>query len=210
MIKETLVFLIRVVKKVIFKLNAIEHASACNKQVVNNGGFFLPQAKVINMQNDPAKIVIGNGTYIRAELLLFPFGGKIVIGKNCYIGEGARIWSADDIFIGNDVLIAHNVNIIDTTSHEIDYIERSLSYISMIKNGHPQQKGSVQTAAVFIDDHVWINFNVAILKGVSIGKGAIIATGSVITKDVPPFVLVGGNPAKILKHLNKHDNENSD
>jgi acetyltransferase-like isoleucine patch superfamily enzyme len=54
---------------------------------------------------------------------------------------------------------------------------------------------------VVIEDHVWIGFNVGILKGVTIGKGAIIGAGSVLTEDVEPFTVVAGNPAKIIKRL---------
>ncbi|MCZ8192279.1 MAG: DapH/DapD/GlmU-related protein, partial [Microcystis sp. LE19-338.1B] len=59
----------------------------------------------------------------------------------------------------------------------------------------------IQSAPVVIEDHVWIGFNVGILKGVTIGKGAIIGAGSVVTKDVEPFTVVAGNPAKIIKRL---------
>ena len=59
----------------------------------------------------------------------------------------------------------------------------------------------IQSAPVVIEDQVRIGFNVAILKGVTIGKGAIIEAGSVVTKDVEPFTVVAGNPAKIIKRL---------
>ena len=52
--------------------------------------------------------------------------------------------------------------------------------------------------SIIIEDHVWIGFNSIILKGVVVGNGAIIAAGSVVTKDVPPRTMVGGNPAKII------------
>ncbi|AKE63582.1 2,3,4,5-tetrahydropyridine-2,6-dicarboxylate N-acetyltransferase [Microcystis aeruginosa NIES-2549] len=59
----------------------------------------------------------------------------------------------------------------------------------------------IKSAPVVIEDHVWIGFNVAILKRVTIGKGAIIGAGSVVTQDVEPFTVVAGNPAKIIKRL---------
>ena len=59
----------------------------------------------------------------------------------------------------------------------------------------------IKSAPVVIEDHVWIGFNVAILKRVTIGKGAIIGAGSVVTQDVEPFTVVAGNPAKIIKQL---------
>ncbi|CAO5002252.1 polysialic acid O-acetyltransferase [Microcystis aeruginosa NIES-2521] len=59
----------------------------------------------------------------------------------------------------------------------------------------------IKSAPVVIEDHVWIGFNVAILKRVTIGKVAIIGAGSVVTQDVEPFTVVAGNPAKIIKRL---------
>ena len=59
----------------------------------------------------------------------------------------------------------------------------------------------VSSAPILIKNNVWIGMNVIILKGVTIGEGAIVAAGSVVTKDVPDWTLVGGNPAKIIKNL---------
>ena len=58
----------------------------------------------------------------------------------------------------------------------------------------------VENAQIIIQDNVWIGFNSIVLKGVTIGEGAVVAAGSVVTKDVPPFAVVGGNPAKIIKY----------
>jgi acetyltransferase-like isoleucine patch superfamily enzyme len=103
--------------------------------------------------------------------------------------------------VGNHVLIAHNVNIVDTNSHEIPHIERAERYIELITKGYPVEKASIQTAPITIEDYVWISFNATILKGVTIGKGAIVAAGAVVTKDVPPFTIVAGNPAVVVKTL---------
>lgn len=173
----------------------------CNSSIRNKGAVFLKEAKVINMRNNKDDISIGNGTRIRGELLTFKYGGKIVIGDFCYIGEGTKIWSGESIVIGNDVLISHNVSIADTSAHELDYLDRAESYKKLLKNGHTSIKGTIQTAPIIINNNVWINFNSIILRGVTIGEGAIIAAGAVVTKNVPPYVLVGGNPSKILKYL---------
>jgi len=162
---------------------------------------FYKEASVNNIGNRMDKIIIGKGTHIRGELTIYPYGDGIEIGNNCYIGKGSVIRAADKVYIGNNVLIAHNVTIIDTDSHELDHRERAISYQKIITTGHPSNKGNVQTSPVIINDFAWISFNVAILKGVTVGEGAIIAAGSVVTKDVPPYTMVGGNPAKEIKML---------
>jgi len=160
-----------------------------------------PSARINNFSKDKTKIIIGNKTVIDGELLVFNYGGEIIIGDNTYIGEHSRIWSGDSIKIGNNVLISYNVNIIDTNSHEIDYQERAIGYINLLKYGHSKNKGNIITSPIVTEDYVWINFNSIILKGVTIGKGAIIAAGSIVTKDVEPFTMVAGSPAKLIKYL---------
>jgi acetyltransferase-like isoleucine patch superfamily enzyme len=154
-----------------------------------------------NLQNDKSKIVIGNGTMICSELLIFKYGGSISIGNNSYLGKGTRVWSGCSVSIGSNVLISHNCNIVDTDSHEIDSIERSQRYTDLITNGHWDTKGSIKVAKIEIKDYAWISFGVTILKGVTIGEGAIIGANSVVTKDVPDYTVAIGNPAKIIRNL---------
>ncbi len=182
-------------------LRSFANNEYCSKQVTNNGTLFLGNARVENMTKDKRNIIAGKGSRIRGELLVFKFGGHITIGDNSFIGDHSRIWSAEKVSIGSNVLISHNVNIMDTNTHESDPYERAASFADLVKNGHATEKGSVQTAPIIIEDYAWINFNAVILKGVTIGKGAVVAAGSVVTKDVPPFVLVAGNPATIIKKL---------
>jgi acetyltransferase-like isoleucine patch superfamily enzyme len=80
-------------------------------------------------------------------------------------------------------------------------LERADRYIELITKGYPTDKASIQTAPIIIEDYAWISFNATILKGVTVGKGAIVAAGAVVTKDVPPFTLVAGNPAVVIKTL---------
>jgi acetyltransferase-like isoleucine patch superfamily enzyme len=170
--------------------------------ITNYGATFYPEATVSNGQ-DRSKITVGKGSHIRGILLVFKYGGKIIIGENCHIGDHSRIWSGESVTIGNFVQISHNVNIMDTNAHELDAIERAERWMDLLQNGAWKDKGNVITAPVVIGDYTWICLNATILRGVNIGKGAIIAAGSVVTKDVPEYTLVAGNPAKVVKTLQK-------
>lgn len=157
-----------------------------------------------NMTNIKSSIKIGEKCCIRGNLRVYPVGGKIVIGNNCYIGDHTRIWSMVNINIGNDVLIAHNVNILDNNSHSIYYYERKKELEYILKNGDPKENMfNREMKAVDIKNGVWIGLNSVILKGVTIGEGSIIAAGSVVTKDIPEYVIAAGNPAKVIKRIEK-------
>lgn len=89
--------------------------------------------------------------------------------------------------IGEDVMMGPNV-IIMTSSHRHDDI-----------NTHMIFQGNTPPNMVKIEDDCWMGFNVIILPGVRIGKGSIIGAGAVVTKSVPPYSVVGGVPAKVIK-----------
>lgn len=194
--------------KTVNEINNRNIIDECKNQVVlGENSKFYPEAKVYNSQHDKTKIIIGEHTHIRGQLLVLRYGGSIKIGTNCYVGDGTRIWSGDSIIIGNDVLISHNVSIIDTNSHEINYLERAERYTDLIENGSWENKGSIITEPIIINDYVWISFSAVILKGVVIGKGAIVAAGAVVTKNVEAWTVVAGNPAVVVKYLPEYNQE---
>lgn len=162
---------------------------------VSGGAKFYETAVIHNLKRDPSKIQLGKNTHIRGELLVFPYGGEITIGDNCYVGENTRIWSGEKVTIGNDVLIAHNINLIDF-AHETNYLERAKGFHDLTKNKHPSEKGNIPTAPIIIEDYVAIYPNTTIMRGVTIGKGAIISSGSMVMNNVKPFTVVGGNPSR--------------
>jgi acetyltransferase-like isoleucine patch superfamily enzyme len=171
--------------------------------IYNHTVKFNSNCKIVNYQNNKSLISIASHTVIDGELIIFPYGGEIKIGSYCFIGSNTKIVSDTEIIIGNDVLISHNVNIVDNNAHELDYEERALTSRQILVEGFKSlnKRGNISGKKIVIHDNVWINFNSIILKGVEIGKGSIIAAGSVVTKSVPPFSLVGGNPAKLIKSL---------
>lgn len=168
--------------------------------LISKDSVIYPSAKIDNIQGNKLSIQVNSNSHILGQLLVFAHGGKIEIGKDCYIGENARLWSAKSIFIGDRVLISHGVNIFDNLTHPIKASERHQQFMQIVNNGHPKQI-NLSEAEVVINDDVWIGAMSIILKGVTIGEGAIIGAGSVVTKDVPPWTIVAGNPAKIIREI---------
>lgn len=110
----------------------------------------------------------------------------IYIGDNSGIGENARIQG--ELHIGNNVMMGAEC-IVYTKNHAFSNLDTPMMY-----------QGYLETKPVYIEDDVWIGGRVIILPGRRIGKGAIVGAGSVVTKDVPDYAIVGGNPAKVLKY----------
>lgn len=141
-------------------------------------------------------IEIGNNVNIGANNVLCVMNGylgnqsrntKLLIGENTYIGELNNIRATlGDIIIGSNCLISQHISIFSS--------DHSINKGELIKNQPWLTKGDV-----VIEDDVWIGASVQILSGVRIGKGAVIAAGSLVNKDVAPYTVVGGVPAKLLK-----------
>ncbi|HBL22563.1 MAG TPA: acyltransferase [Deltaproteobacteria bacterium] len=107
---------------------------------------------------------------------------RIRIGKNCSIGDRTEIHAGRLVRIGQGVIIAWDCVIMDR-----DY--------------HSASNGAEGVRPVIIGNGVWIGCRAMILKGVTVGEGAVVAAGAVVTKDVAPFTLVAGNPAKAIKKV---------
>lgn len=160
---------------------------------------FYPGSQIINLSNDKGKIQVGSNCHISGLMLIYSYGGSIKIGDNCSLSEHSRIVSANKVEIGNRVLIAHNVNIIDNISHPIDANLRHEDFMNSYSVG--MKEYDIKSAPVIIEDDVWIGLNCTIMKGVTIGRGAIIGSGSMVTKDVKPWTVNVGNPLKCVREL---------
>ena len=164
--------------------------------VLGEGSVFYPSSSIESL-NGPSSVVVGSGTHVRGGLHTFPNGGKITIGDDVYIGDETRIWSMSSITIGNRVLISHNVNIHDHIAHSVSATDRKAHFASIISSGHPTELDNVTSIPVVVEDDAWIGFNATVLKGVTIGRGAIVGACAVVTKDVAPYTIVVGNPARV-------------
>lgn len=158
------------------------------------------ESEIINNLGDKKKIVIGENTHIRGQLLTFGHGGDISIGDYCYVGRNTYIWSGCKIEIGDRVLISHNCSIFDNDTHSLNPQKRHAQFRHIIEKGQPTNI-DLNDKEVVIEDDVLIGANAIILKGVKIGKGAVVAAGSIVTKDVESLSVVAGNPARFIKKI---------
>lgn len=126
---------------------------------------------------------------------------KIVIGENCYIGRESQIGC--DALIGDNVMFANRVALVGRYDHHYQQIGVPIRLASYIRNSDYNWKGL--DLKVEIQDDVWLGYGSIILSGVKIARGSIIAAGSVVTKDVEPYSIYGGVPAK--KICNRFDSE---
>ena len=115
-------------------------------------------------------------------------GKNIHIGRQVFINMGCKFQDQGGIFIGDGALIGHNV-VLATLNHAMS----------------PYDRSTMNPAPIHIGKNVWIGSNATILPGVTIGDGAIVAAGAVVTRDVPENTIVGGVPARIMRHLSKEE-----
>ena len=133
-----------------------------------------------------AGIKIGKGSTIHTKARFYD-PRNIVIGEDTIIGEGVVLDGRDQLIIGSHVDIATDVMIYNS-QHDVN-----------------QENFAATNAPVKIEDYVFIGPRVIILAGVTVGRGAIVGAGAVVTKDVPPYAIVGGVPAKIIGERRNKD-----
>lgn len=133
------------------------------------------------------KFEIGDRTIIEDFTCINNGIGDIIIGHNVTIGIGSVL--IGPVTIGNNVIMAQHAG--------VSGLNHGYTDINI-----PIRDQKCTTRPIIIEDDCWIGTNTVITAGVTIGKHAVVAGGSVVTKDVPPFSIVGGNPASILKQYN--------
>lgn len=118
------------------------------------------------------------------------FTPQIIIGNNCSIGDNGHVTAINLIKFGDNVRLGPKVLITDNAHGTA---EERFSDVA------PNKRPLYSKGPVIIEDNVWIGEKASIMPGVTIGKGSIIAANSVVTKDIPPYSVVAGIPAKIIK-----------
>jgi len=144
--------------------------------------------KIINRGNIEIGNLVRIISSINRVLIDVAKEGSLIIGDNCRI-NGANISVTTKVSIGNNCRIAPHTIIMDGDHHDVSQ--------RLIKG---------KTKEIIIEDDVWLATRTMVLKGVTIGKGAVVASGAVVTKNVEPYTLVAGVPARLIKKIDKPGN----
>lgn len=128
--------------------------------------------------------------------------GEVSIGDRVYIGTRTVLQAKESIRVGNDVIISDNALLTDNNNHPTSP-EMRIIMTACEDYMHDElwTWKYAESKPIVIEDNVWIGRNAVVMKGVTVGRGSIVALGAVVTHDVPPYTVVAGNPAKIVKKL---------
>jgi acetyltransferase-like isoleucine patch superfamily enzyme len=111
---------------------------------------------------------------------------KLTLGDNVSIGKSAMLQCIGGITIGQNVMIAHGSQLVSAGHH-------------IPEAGESMRFSGLDVAPIVIEDDAWVGAGAIVLPGVTVGKGAVVAAGAVVTKNVEPYTIVGGNPAKFIR-----------
>lgn len=156
--------------------------------------------RILVNRDSAGEVRLGHHVICRGELYSFLGRGRISIGDWSFLGEGTRVWCLSEIRIGDRVLVAHDVFIVDNRTHPLDPELRHRQYRAKFGEPLPHEL-RLGERPITIEDDAWIGAGATLLPGVRIGRGAVVATGSVVTEDVPAFSVVAGNPAKAVRTI---------
>lgn len=157
----------------------VRHCTSAGSRIQVDGRLILQNNGEVHL-GDRVRI---RGTHVPVELASMA-GGTLSIGDRTFINSGASICAQQSVRIGNDCAVGNYSLIMDTDFHKV---------------GDLNELGEAQP--VTLEDGVWLGARVTVLKGVTIGRGAVVSAGAVVMKDVPPYTLVGGVPAKPIRTL---------
>lgn len=167
----------------------------------------------IRIDNIPEKntklLYIGDKSIIGCNFIYESGRGIVQIGNNTFLG-GCTIICHNKIKIGDYVQIAWGTYLYDHNAHSTNLQLRRQDIIDeykSISNGKSDTENKnwdiVRSEPIVVEDDVWIGMNCIILNGVTIGRGAVIGAGSVVRRSVPPFCVVCGNPARVVRFIYK-------
>ena len=192
-------YLIIFIKKILYKITFFRIRLKNN--VVIGENIVFKKMPYIQL-DEKAKLIIGNNCVInsdnfdyhinmfqRCKFIADKPSSIILIGDNTRF-HGSCIHAYKKISIGENCLIAANCQIIDGNGHDLSF-----------ENVSNRINSKGDSKEVIIEDNVWLGTGVVVLPGVTIGQGSIISAYSIVHKNIPPMVIAGGNPIKIIKEF---------
>ena len=169
---------------------------------------------VVKIFNPPAPprvcLEIGEGSHIFSTFVLLRPQASIRVGRHCQLGASHFV-AAESIEVGDDVLMAWGITLMDNDSHALDWRHRRDDvrqayddYRANPENLISNKNWShVAAAPIRIGSRSWIGFGAALLKGVTVGENAVVAAHAVVATDVPAYGVAAGNPARVVRQLER-------
>jgi len=144
-------------------------------------------------------IYIGDHSDIDIGVQFIVFQGMVRIGRFSHLGPHVLIMAVEDVTVGDYVALAAGTTIYTATNDYRSPDRKELKMLISMSSSAPEEMQVVRKGRVVIEDFAFTGINTIVFPGVTIGRGAIVAAGSVVTKDVPPFTIVGGIPTKHIR-----------
>ena len=144
------------------------------------------------------RVRIGCNSIVQCRIDFENETGEVRIGDRSYLGA-SHLVCRSGITIGDDAIISWGVTIVDHDSHSPDWESRRHDVEDWMRGEKDWTR--VAVSPVIICDKTWIGFGASILKGVRVGEGAVVGAKAVVTKDVPPYSVVVGNPGRVVRRL---------
>ncbi len=185
----------------LIKLN--KYASIHESSIVENLNLDMR-----NPLDDKLYLSVGKDCVLHGNVIFESQKGEVSIGNRVFLG-GCTIIARTKVEFENDIFVAWGTYFYDHDSHSLDYRERRKDIVRQLDDYrtnkpnfiHSKDWEVVTSKPIKICSDAWIGMNVTVLKGVTIGQGAVVGAGSVVTKDVLPWTVVAGNPAKLVKEI---------
>jgi len=153
----------------------------------------------------PGAVKYGRGasTYLGTMFDVGP-QGRVELGEYALV-HGARIICDSEVIIGDYALISWNVVFMDTYRLPFDSRQRRKELELVPGRASRMAFANVTATPIRVESNVWIGFDTCVLPGVTIGEGSVVGAKSVVTESVPPFTVVAGNPARVIRELKRTD-----
>jgi acetyltransferase-like isoleucine patch superfamily enzyme len=160
---------------------------------------------VMFRSRQPHALEVGRGTSLYLGVM-FDLGEKarMKIG-NFVLMNGARIICDAEITIGDHCLISWNVVLMDTCRLPLEPLARREELVKVPTRSPRRAAAETPAKPIHIGANVWIGFDSCVLPGVTIGQGAVVGARSVVNSDVPPFCIVAGNPARVIRQIERNN-----
>ncbi len=172
-----------------------KHIQSCGSEVVIHWTVRMGGNKTISLESGvfilcgaliEGAVSIGRNTVVNDYSIISAYGGYVKIGENCTVNPFAILYGHGGLTIGNGVRIASHCVLIPS-----DHIYSDPTI--------PIYKQGIEKLPIVIEDDVWIGSGAKVLGGIKIGKGSVIGAGAVVNRDIPPFSIAVGVPAKVIK-----------